>query len=163
MKSKPKTNKKSIKKKPAKKQAFSKSRKKARISKRRKSVNWSKKLINKFTRRKDKKGNVNYEMFFNDAPKNEFDLIDGIGQALVKSKLKLGKEFIKLTFVAKEKNEIQGLSYLYDIDKRKGLEEAIEHMLSQLFRQRINKNTPGYMKRMQRMSARIIKMEIQIQ
>lgn len=137
-----------------------KSNRKKRTAK--KSPSYFPKEIGKAHKRKNKVGDTIYDIFFSEKKKTKEEIIDIIGMSLDNVKLK-GKQFIKLTFIERAIKKVHGLSYLYDIDGKTGLEEAIIDMMDEIFRPVIPSNIPGYMRRMIRSKGFITKLEIKIE
>lgn len=133
-----------------------------RIAKKKK-IDYSKgKKKNTPYKRKSIYGDTIYDIYFPEYKKTKEDLIDHLGTALDKIKIK-GKEFIKLTFSERYKNEINGLSYLYDIKGNPGLEDAIAEMLEAIFKPTYERIEAGYMRRIKKLKGYIFKLEIKIE
>lgn len=113
-------------------------------------------------KRTAKNGDRIYDIFFSEKKKTQEEIIDIIGQSLDAVKIK-GQQIVKLTFVERAIKKVHGLSYLYDVNGREGLEESITDMLDEIFRPVIPSNIPGYLRRMIRSKGFITKLEIRIE
>jgi len=106
---------------------------------------------------KKRRGKDVYDIMLKPGAKTQTQIVDIINN--VKPLKELPDNRVKLTFVAKFKNKISSISYIYDIDEPEQLNESLTEILHSIFTRPVRGTTKS-IKRMNRLKNYINRMII---